>query len=494
MKVPLLTRRRTYIQGGRDGPPRVLHKAMVITSGQRWTCLSHGPVEHPSSSLQANNTSPTLTDSINNLPRAAQWSVKNFNSSDNGEHIAQAIQEETAVAVCDGLYKEGKGSSAWVLEGSSAFGRITGYNLPPGISTGQNSYRSELAGLYRVITMISTICSQYHLTSGKITIACDNFSALFNSMEDYKNPKISDAEYDLIYAIKNQIAPLPISHQTHHVKGHQDEVLPTTGLDRWSLLNIEMDRLAKSVVTSWTENLSHQEIEGEPWSVWINEIKLVNELEAKLYEIMYSKTAEEYWIRKEKFSASQATNIHWEAIGKAMKELSLARRTFMTKHVTGLSGVGKFMKIWGERDTDACPRCGAPENAAHVWTCPHPQATDVWNDSMKKLEDWMIEVGTLPDIRDSILYHLKRWRSPEEDNRRYNNTNSNYIDLQGECGWQSMLEGFVTKAWAETQHSYYSMIQAPRTGKRWIIELIKNGQWLGTNGNTVMRCCMKGKT
>jgi hypothetical protein len=48
-------------------------------------------------------------DSVNNLPIAAQWSIKNFNSSDNGEYIAQAIKEGTAIAVCDGSYKEGKG-------------------------------------------------------------------------------------------------------------------------------------------------------------------------------------------------------------------------------------------------------------------------------------------------------------------------------------------------------------------------------------------------
>ncbi len=112
-------------------------------------------------------------------------------------------------------------------------------------------------------------------------------------MEDYKNPKISDAEYDFIYTIKNRLAALPISYQSHHVKGHQDDVFPKKDLDHWSLLNIEIDRLAKSVVNRWTENLSHQVIEGEPWSVWSNEVKQVNGLDAKLYEIMHSKIAEE---------------------------------------------------------------------------------------------------------------------------------------------------------------------------------------------------------
>jgi hypothetical protein len=35
------------------------------------------------------------------------------------------------------------------------------------------------------------------------------------------------------------------------------------------------------------------------------------------------------------------------------------------------------------------------------------------------------------------------------------------------------LEGFVTEDWANIPNSYYCTIQASRTGKRWLIELIK---------------------
>jgi len=321
--------------------------------------------------------------------------------------------------------------------------------------------------------MLSVICSKYNIKSGKVTIACDNSSALFNSLEASRKPKIIDAEFDLIYAIKNRVGALPISILYHHVKGHQDAVRSVEVLDRWSLLNIEMDSMAKSVVTRWTENHNLQHIEGEPWSVWSDALKLVNDLDSKLYDIMHSTEVENYWTRKGKFPEQLASHIHWEAIEKAMKTSSLARRTFITKHATGMCGVGKFMKRWGKRDTNACPRCGEPENAAHVWICPHPQADEVWSLSLKKLDDWMTQVGTLSDIRESILHHLDSWRSPDANCRSYNYSNITLSDLQGECGWQSLLEGFVTKAWADRQHAYYHMIHSSRNGKRWVTELIK---------------------
>jgi hypothetical protein len=47
----------------------------------------------------------------------------------------------------DGSYKEGIGLSVWVLEGpSAASGRFTGYNLPPGITMGQNSHKVSWQG------------------------------------------------------------------------------------------------------------------------------------------------------------------------------------------------------------------------------------------------------------------------------------------------------------------------------------------------------------
>jgi hypothetical protein len=346
-----------------------------------------------------------LFDKVQARPTASKWSVQHFQSSDNGALLAKAIIDGDAIAVCDGSYKNGKGSAAWVLEGASSEGRISGYNFPPGHSEAQNSYRSELAGLYGVLVMLKTICSLHKVTIGKITIACDNITAL-GKLDSQNLPQLSAAEHDFLYAIRRILSALPISYELHHVKGHQDEERPKEDLDRWSILNIEMDTIAKSVLHRWSEALEHQQIEGEPWAVWSNNIKIINDFDARLYEIFHSKQIEEYWIKKRKFPRHMAADIHWEAMKRALTSVPLARRLFITKHATGMCGVGKFMRLWGERDTDSCPRCGAPENASHVWICPQEQATEVWDLSLHKLKEWMVEVGTLPDMRDSILFYL----------------------------------------------------------------------------------------
>jgi hypothetical protein len=52
------------------------------------------------------------------------------------------------------------------------------------------------------------------------------------------------SQFDLLSAIRAAIKPSPIQWKFRHVKGHQDDIRDAI-LDRWALLNIAMDSLAK---------------------------------------------------------------------------------------------------------------------------------------------------------------------------------------------------------------------------------------------------------
>jgi hypothetical protein len=53
-------------------------------------------------------------------------------------------------------------------------------------------------------------------------------------------------------ATRTILQSAPIQWTAHHVKGHQDDDL-TAILDRWAVLNIEMDARAK---TYWSETIA----------------------------------------------------------------------------------------------------------------------------------------------------------------------------------------------------------------------------------------------
>ncbi len=63
-----------------------------------------------------------------------------------------------------------------------------------------------------------------------------------------------------------------------------------------------------------------------------------------------------------------------------------------------MCGVGKMMKIWGHQDSDACPRCGEPETAAHVWACRDEGEVQAFHDSAATMEEGMVKTSTAPDV------------------------------------------------------------------------------------------------
>jgi hypothetical protein len=66
-----------------------------------------------------------------------------------------------AIAVCNGSFKEGRGSLAWVLEGDSNQHRLVGGNIVPGNTSDHSAYRSELAGILGVVMLVSELVTFY---------------------------------------------------------------------------------------------------------------------------------------------------------------------------------------------------------------------------------------------------------------------------------------------------------------------------------------------
>ena len=89
------------------------------------------------------------------------------------------------MAVSDGSLRYTLGTSAFVIEGSSPAHRVLGYNRVPGPVEEGDSHRCELAGLYAIVNVVNCLCKLHEISSGSITIACDNTSALKPTAQDY---------------------------------------------------------------------------------------------------------------------------------------------------------------------------------------------------------------------------------------------------------------------------------------------------------------------
>ena len=183
-----------------------------------------------------------------------------------------------------------------------------------------------------------------------------------------------------------------------------------------------------------------------------------------------------YWQRKhEDISEETVWSIDWEAAGIALQQSSTAKQIYVIKNATGHSAVGKNMTRRKERIHDQCPRCGEPgEDETHVVKCQHPDATQLWNTQLKHLTEWLRRALTDETIIYTIIANLRMWRADEPLPTEMDpNVHEVCQRAQTMIGWRSFLQGKLSLEWADQQTQYYRLLGLRRTGKRWVVALIR---------------------
>ena len=140
-----------------------------------------------------------------------------------GTAIAHAIFAGTAAAVSDGSYDDSRQarSSAFIMASNKDRGSdcLEGVKFVTGLPEKQSSYRSELAGVFGVLTYVEALVKLYKISDSSITIALDEESAIYQSDSEWPL-SIDQSSFDYIQVIKNTIKELPISVKFHWVEGH----------------------------------------------------------------------------------------------------------------------------------------------------------------------------------------------------------------------------------------------------------------------------------
>jgi hypothetical protein len=189
---------------------------------------------------------------------------------------------------------------------------------------------------------VYALCEFYKIDQGAIEVGCDGITALERGFDEAKNPSISAVSaqhFDMILTIRNIRARCPIRWKHRHVKGHQDDNR-STFLDRWALLNIDMDLAAK---VHWHLHAEHRhrpvwKIHEEPWSLWIVPRKPCRNLRDQITDFIQGTKAKEHWDSRNRFGQATSADVDWEACGQAMASASLTTRHWIVKHTSGICG------------------------------------------------------------------------------------------------------------------------------------------------------------
>jgi hypothetical protein len=120
----------------------------------------------------------------------------------------------------------------------------TGQLLVPGQPADQSTFRSELAGLYAMITLVNSLVDYYEVRNGTVELACDGIQALEYVFDTETSVAAGNNSYDLILAKRKLIANSRITWKRQHVKGNQD--IPREQLNIWVRVNDDCDTDAKA--------------------------------------------------------------------------------------------------------------------------------------------------------------------------------------------------------------------------------------------------------
>ena len=147
---------------------------------------------------------PTFREFLHHQMKNEPWVCANLTIVGDIDDITHALGCGTVRAVSDGScdYDKGIGTAGWcIIGGETALRGVT--QVPHG-STNMDSMRSELGGLYSIVTVIEHIAQYYNVLAGKIEIGSDCDTALDATfMDTSKNPlnRINGDHIDLINAI-----------------------------------------------------------------------------------------------------------------------------------------------------------------------------------------------------------------------------------------------------------------------------------------------------
>ena len=412
-----------------------------------------------------------------------QWLYFSQQSEGKIEYLVTEIKNHTAIAVTDGscFQSENVGSAAWIITTPSLQHNIQGTTMTPGERDDYNSFRSELSGIIAILAKLHDLCKQYNVTTGSITLACDNIATI-TALQDWTLMRVcpNQKNSDLISTCLKLRDTIPLSIIPIHVKGHQDERNPRNKLSLYEKLNVLMDKKAKSLAHLI---LAHPQVQKPlcdhpaafPTCKWRDKT-ICHTIKNNLYDCITTDRAKRYWIEKGRASEDMIETINFKALDRCMNALPFGMKRFVSKWTTNINPNGKNIHRWNMRFKGNCPFCNHnKEDNLHILTCPHEKACKVWKQAIKKIIKKLKRLDTCRFVLNAIKKELNagRMNSTLPSLQRYPKELERAIRDQRKLGWKSFLEGLLSHHWTLYMQEYYDAQKSNYSPTLWTARLIK---------------------
>jgi hypothetical protein len=151
----------------------------------------------------------------------------------------------------------------------------------------------------------------------------------------------------------------------------------------------------------------------EGWSLlWLKDEKYASSDTNWTYTQACKARGSSYWLHWGCLTPELANLIDWKVLAAACQAESPCIPRWVTKHVTGICGVGKWLERWKWQNHSRCQCCDTTgENHRHVYQCPARSAQIEWQASMNDFRSWCEHHNMDPDILEVMIACLLAWRN-----------------------------------------------------------------------------------
>eukprot|EP00957_Ditylum_brightwellii_P022054 1663801-Ditylum_brightwellii.AAC.1 len=185
------------------------------------------------------------------------WVKNAMRFTDNGDYVADAICNVTAIAISNWSFKDGISMVAATIQGPLyTYKSISGTCVSPGPEEEQDPYLGELSGLYAIVFTVELVCMSHNINKSRIKRAIDADTT----------HSCRSAHFSIISAIHQKVRTSPLEWYWQQIKGHQNNHMEP--LNKQATINVEMDMLAKARHSQETQSMGTRYlgvIEGEMW-------------------------------------------------------------------------------------------------------------------------------------------------------------------------------------------------------------------------------------
>ena len=381
------------------------------------------------------------------------WPIRRiFIPDDNGKKFCEEVKNNNGKLVCDGSTKTGKSTSAFVSIGST----IRGTNVVPGRSEDQSSYRGELGGMLGAIICANELLQYNKVTSGLITLGCDNEGAIkaISPDREYNSQWNS---YDLLFQIRKELKNSPVQWKFKHVKGHQDDHKNEEELDEWAVANILADKMAKREMKKYLKDgcpyIKPLKIEGNVWQLQIDDKTVVKNIMSEVRKHQWDRPLKQYWSKK--LGTQDTKLIDWDIFTRSNKMITRSKRQWRTKHVAGIGPTANKLFQRNHRENAICPRCTLEENNKHVHLCKTPETEQIFNNALEGIEEYLVGECSR-DMATAIILLLRsaRTRREPEWNLVQDEEIVEVMQEQWEFNYTAILWGIWINKWKRLQENF----------------------------------------